>query len=311
MSTTEVDDTIRKNLMDELQRIENTSDLQNLTILARNGMKIATAKTYQPDMDPTAASSAALIDVGLNFVQNLHHGNLKEILIRGKGGYAILMHVDTNYLTFAGLSNLARIGYYLELLRIRCKKFSFILAGGKVTEELKADLEAEKARKEKLETETIEQMFESDASTDKDMEAMKDVLSFLDEWEGDEVPEPTAQKDTGIVSISEEYMIGQDIEPEKPEPVAASQSAYQLQVEDKEFPIYEGEVPPVPLEDVEALEIGAAAAQPSAPEPSTPVPDGPNFNQFAADEYSDFEEDETMMDVLDELGYTDKKKRKK
>ncbi|TFG18955.1 MAG: hypothetical protein EU530_07660 [Promethearchaeota archaeon] len=307
----EVDVQIRKNLMGELHRIESTSDLQNLTILARNGMKIATANTFQPDMDPTAASSAALIDVGLNFVQNLHHGNLKEILIRGKSGYAILMHIDTNYLTFAGLSNLARIGYYLELLRIRCKKFSFILAGGKVTEELKADIEAERARKEKLVTETIDQMFESDASTNEDMEAMKDVLSFLDEWEGDEVPAPAAQKETGIVSISEEYMIGQDIEPEKPEQVATPQSAYHLQVEDKEFPIYEGEVPPVPLEDVEALEIGAAAARPSAPEPTAPDPSGPNFNQFSADEYSDFDEDETMMDVLDELGYTDKNKEKR
>ena len=308
----EVDDTIRKNLMGELQRIESTSDLQNLTILARNGMKIATAKTFQPDMDPTAASSAALIDVGLNFVQNLHHGNLKEILIRGKNGYAILMHIDTNYLTFAGLSNMARIGYYLELLRIRCKKFSFILAGGKVTEELKADLEAEKARKEKLETETIDQMFESDVSTNDDMDAMQDVLSFLDEWGGDEVPAPAAEKDAGIVSIDEEYMIGQDIEPEKPEPAASSQSTYKLQVEDKEFPIYEGEVPPVPLEDVEALEIGAVAAKPSTPEPSPSVPGGPNFNQFAASEYSeDFEEDEAMMDVLNELGYADKKKEKK
>ena len=80
--STDVSDAIRKNLMDELVRIESTSDLQNLTILSRNGMKIATAKAFQVDVDPLAASSAALIDVGLNFVQNLHHGNLKEILIR-------------------------------------------------------------------------------------------------------------------------------------------------------------------------------------------------------------------------------------
>jgi predicted regulator of Ras-like GTPase activity (Roadblock/LC7/MglB family) len=307
--STEVNDSIRKNLMDELLRIESTSDLQNLTILARNGMKIATAKTYQPDMDPTAASSAALIDVGLNFVQNLHHGNLKEILIRGKTGYAILMHIDNNFLTFAGLTKLARIGYYLELLRIRCKKFSFILAGGKVTDELAAELAAEKARKE-APKETLEQIFESDVSTSEDMEAMQDVLSFLDEWEGDEVPAPNVQKSTGIVSISEDYMIGQDIEPENPE-TESSQSTYKLQVEEKDFPIYEGEVPPVPLEDVEALELGVAPVQSNTPEPEqTIVPDGPNFNQFAASEYSDFDDD-AMLDVLDELGYGDKKKGKK
>jgi uncharacterized protein len=304
--SSEVDDSIRKNLMEELSRIESTSDLQNLTILARNGMKIATAKTYQPDMDPTAASSAALIDVGLNFVQNLHHGNLKEILIRGKTGYAILMHVDNNYLTFAGLTNLARIGYYLELLRIRCRKFSYILAGGKVSKELQAELEAEKAKKE-APPETVDEMFESDVSANDDIEAMKDVLSFLDEWEGEEVPAPAAKQDSGIVSISDDYMIGQDIETESVD-ATSSQSTYQLKVEDNDFPIYEGEVPPVPLEDVEALEIGAAAPQ-QEPQQSQPTSaTGPNFSQFAADEYADFEED-AMMDVLDELGYTKKKKK--
>jgi predicted regulator of Ras-like GTPase activity (Roadblock/LC7/MglB family) len=304
--STEVDDSIRKNLMNELSRIENTSDLQNLTILARNGMKIATANTYQPDMDPTAASSAALIDVGLNFVQNLHHGNLKEILIRGKNGYAILMHIDNNYLTFAGLTNLARIGYYLELLRIRCKKFSFILAGGKITEELKAELEAEKAKKEAPKEDAM-QIFQSDASANDDIEAMQDVLSFLDEWEGEEVPSPTAKEDSGIVSIGEEYMIGQDIEPEKSDSVT-TETNYQFKVEENDFPIYEGEVPPVPLEDVEALEIGGSASQDMPAESTPSTPEGPNFNQFAADEYAEFE-DNTMMDVLDELGYTKKKKK--
>lgn len=305
--STEVTEVIRQNLMNELMRIENTSDLQNLTILSRNGMKIATAKSYQVDVDPLAASSAAIIDVGLNFVQNLHHGNLKEILIRGKNGYAILMHIDNNYLTFAGLTNLSRIGYYLELLRIRCKKFSFILAGGKVTDELKAELEAEKAKKDAL-PQSAAQMFESDASTNEDMEAMKDVLSFLDEWEGDEVPTPAAQQNSGIVSISEDYMIGQDIEPEKSEP-APTQSNYQLQIDEKDFPIYEGEVPPVPLEDVEALELGVAQKQPSVPESQAPIPDGPYFNQFAS-EYTDFDDD-SMLDVLNELGYSNRKKEKK
>ncbi len=308
--STDVSDTIRKNLMDELVRIENSSDLQNLTILSRNGMKIATAESFQVDVDPLAASSAALIDVGLNFVQNLHHGNLKEILIRGKDGYAILMHIDNNYLTFAGLTNLARIGYYLELLRIRCKKFSFILAGGKVTEELRAELDAEKARKEKPE-ENIEQMFETDVSASDDLTAMQDVLSFLDEWEGDEVPSPTQKTASdGIVSISEEYMIGQNIEPEKPETVS-TQSTYKLKIEDKDFPVYENEVPPVPLEDVEALEIGTTQ-QPSAPGPTpqTQAERSPEFNQFAANEYAEFDDD-AMLDVLGELGYVDKKKEKK
>jgi len=304
--STDVNDTIRTNLMVELGRIENTSDLQNLTILSRNGMKIATAKSHQIDVDPLVASSAALIDVGLNFVQNLHHGNLREILIRGKDGYAILMHIDNNYLTFAGLTNLARIGYYLELLRIRCKKFSYILAGGKVTEELAAELAAEKAKKEK--SDEIKQMFESDVSTSDDIEAMQDVLSFLEEWEGDEVPAPTEKSSSdGIVSISDDYMIGQNIEPEQPE-VTISQSNYQLRIDDQEFPIYEGEVPPVPLEDVEALEIGVD--RPTEPKSPSPRPEGSPFNQFTANEYDDFDDD-AMLEVLDDLGYVEKKKEKK
>ncbi|MBN2155739.1 MAG: roadblock/LC7 domain-containing protein [Candidatus Lokiarchaeota archaeon] len=305
--STDVNDEIRSNLMNELARIESTSDLQNLTILSRNGMKIATSKSHHIDVDPLAASSAALIDVGLNFVQNLHHGDLKEILIRGKEGYAILMHIDSNYLTFAGLTDLARIGYYLELLRIRCKKFSYILAGGKVTEELRAELEAEKVKKEKMD-EKAAQMFESDVSASDDIVAMQDVLSFLDEWEGDEVPSSTNQDSTkGIVSISEDYMIGQDIEPEASE-TSSTHSSYHFRIEDQDFPIYENEVPPIPLDDVEALEIGTTKVTSSEEEP--PVPDGLNFNQFAADEYEDFD-DEAMLEVLDDLGYTSKRKEKK
>ena len=62
---------------------------------------------------------------------------------------------------------------------------------------------------------------------------------------------------------------------------------------------------------MEALELGATTAQPSAPEQEAPVPGDPKFNQFAADEYSDFEDDTEFDEVLKDLGYVGKKKEKK
>ena len=113
----EVSDLIRENLREELSKIERSSDLSQMTILSRSGMKIATASSSAIDADPITASSAALIDVGIRFIGNIQHGDLKEILVRGKSGYAILQHIDSNFMIFAGLTNLSRIGFYLEYIR--------------------------------------------------------------------------------------------------------------------------------------------------------------------------------------------------
>ncbi|MHA1727302.1 MAG: roadblock/LC7 domain-containing protein [Promethearchaeota archaeon] len=326
----DISEQIRISLMKELSKIETESDLSHMTVLARSGMRIATADSSSVDADPITASSAALIDVGIRFIGNMNHGTLREILIRGKGGYAILMYIDNEYMTFAGLSNPARIGYYLEFLRMKCKLFSYLLAGGRVTDELKAELEAEKKRQEKGE-ESLKEMFSSDASSSKDMSAMQDVLSFLDDWGGEEETEGSEadHNSTGIVGIEEDFMIGGgDVKED-----AESPKFTQVQKLGDEFPVYDNEVPPIPLEDIEALEIHSddtpnqsetdlGLQKDEEPEQSKTTEQilgssndqEPDFNELSASEYNDSDLDlseDIMLEALADLGYTNNKKDKK
>ena len=319
---------IRTNLMEELAKIEGTSDLKNLTILSRVGMKIATSQSSDIDADPITASSAALIDVGVRFNSNVDHGDLKEILIRGINGYSILMYIDQEYMTFAGISNLARIGYYLEFLRVKCKLFSFILAGGRISDELKASMEAETAETEAMD-DTLADMFESDATTEGDLSSMDDVLSFLNDWGGDDVPQ-SGEVTTGIVGIGDEFMIGEDFGIVEGGSVGLPEPIKKVEPKEEsstfEFPIYTDEVPPVPLDDVEALELQSeqsedvqvqedtAAPVPEYQPPAAStinIPDEPNFDNLAS-EYDEFDldlsEEDAMFEALNDLGYTDKKK---
>lgn len=328
----EVSGGIRQSLQRELSKIEGTTDLDNMTILSRTGMKIATATTSEIDADPITASSAALIDVGVRFNNNLEHGDLREILIRSGSGYTILMYIDNQYMTFASLPNLSRIGYYLELLRIKCKLFSYILADNQVTDELKEEIAAQKEKDDMKDVEEqMADLFESDKSSDEDLGAMQDVLNFLDDWGSDEGGTGEEGAADNIVGIDEDFLVGMDFGDVGEDGVVRAEPTTPAQPGPKEpekddFKIYDDEVPPIPLDDVEALEIGAEPelTETPAPEPAASTfqeetfepkfDDIPDFDSFKASEYEDADldlsEEDAMFEALEDLGYMDGKKKK-
>jgi len=333
---------IRKTLMHELAKIEKSSELEQLTILSRSGMKIATAQSAEIDADPISGSSAALIDVSNRFCNNMLDGNLREIIIKAPKGYSILMYINNEFMSFAGVSNLNRIAYYLELLRVKCKYFSYILAGGIVTDELKKELEKEK-KVQKEEDLSLKEIFQTDVSTDQDINAMKDVLEFLNEWGGEEVDKAN---ENAIVSIDEELMI--TAQPENDNQQASTSTSVQKPSKiamDSEIPfeIYEDEVPPIPLDDYTGLfeeesqpqttttatSISSSSkprkiSQPASisTEPKSNIKsqllnfeDMPDFESEFASEYNDVDlelnEDDAFFKALADLGYMDKDEKKK
>jgi hypothetical protein len=154
---------------------------------------------------------------------------------------------------------------------------------------------------------------------------MEDVLSFLDDW-GEDEKDATPQ-DSGIVSIGDDIMMEANIE--EPEKLIQNQNL----VTQQDFLVYEGEVPPIPLDDVEALEI--TSEQPpvatesveqqqlqTAQTDSLTEEGVPNFDSFSADEYDDTDmdlseedEEDAILEALSDLGYKadieEKKKKKK
>ncbi|MFX1420234.1 MAG: hypothetical protein ACFE9N_15075, partial [Promethearchaeota archaeon] len=104
---------IRKKMMLILKEEEDKTDLENLAVLSRVGMKVASSTSAELDADATSASSTALIDLGLRLNQATVHGALTEIILHNTSGYSILMAINDEYIVFGGLRAIYRVGYYL------------------------------------------------------------------------------------------------------------------------------------------------------------------------------------------------------
>ncbi len=316
---------IRKNMMTVLKEEEEKTDLENLAVLSRVGMKVASSNSSELDADATSASSTALIDLGLRLNQATVHGALTEIILHNASGYSILMAINDEYIVFGGLRAIYRIGYYLGYLRELARKLNRLISGDQVTEMMLSleESEIEKIEKQKLEEEgqlivkpTIEQ----------DKAALDDLLGFFEEWEkGDEEfeeLEPTTE--SGIVSIPKSVGIGFEKEVKAVNEILTPQ-VLESTVSESQFKVYDDEVPPIPLDDYTPMEI---EEEPSAEEPTPvsedlipseklpPLDDLPAFEELgppdfdsevSASEYdTEFvleEESEALGSVLRDLGW--------
>ncbi|MFX0021652.1 MAG: hypothetical protein ACFE9S_04950 [Candidatus Hermodarchaeota archaeon] len=246
---------IRKNMMLLLKEEEEKTDLENLAVLSRVGMKVASSVSSELDADATSASSTALIDLGLRLNQATVHGALTEIILHNTSGYSILMAINEEYIVFGGLSQIYSIGYYLGYLRELAKKLNRLISGDQVTEMMLSleQSEIEKIEKQKLEEEA-KHIIKPTLKQDK--EALDDLLGFLDEWEKDEEEfeelEPTTE--SGIVSIPKSVGLGLEKEVKA---LTETQTPHVVESTSTEnqFKIYEDEVPPVPIEDYTPMQI--------------------------------------------------------
>ncbi|MFX1593743.1 MAG: hypothetical protein ACFFCL_13705 [Promethearchaeota archaeon] len=253
---------IRKNMMLVLKEEEQKTDLENLAVLSRVGMKVASSTSSELDADATSASSTALIDLGLRLNQATVHGALTEIILHNTSGYSILMAINDEYIVFGGLRAIYRIGYYLGYLRELAKKLNRLISGDQVTE---MTLSLEESELAKIEKQKVEEEGKPiiKPTLEQDKAALDDLLGFLDDWEkGDEEfeeLEPTTE--SGIVSIPKSV----DLELQKEMKVV--QENLISQVSESEFKVYEDEVPPIPLDDYTPMEID----EEPIPEEITPV----------------------------------------
>lgn len=329
----ELADDIRENMMNILKAEEVKTDLDNLAVISRVGLKVASANSAELDADATSASSTALIDLGLRLAEATNHGALKEIVLHNKSGYSILMAVNDEYIVFGGLKTVYRIGYYLGYLRELVKKLNILISGGKISEmalSLQEEEELEKLEKQKGEAEVAPIKV---PSLEQDKQAMDELLGFLDDWDKEEkeamgVEDFEGLETDNIVSIPKTMAIGI---PKDDDVVTIPEEVIrEVQREDKtQIKLYEGEVPPIPLEDYTPMEIEDQSsqetpAQVSEPSPKTPEPSQPtefpaldqipsfedlkppDFESTATEYDTEFvleEESEALDSVLKDLGW--------
>jgi len=237
---------------------EERTDLENLAVLSRVGMKVASAASSELDADATSASSTALIDLGLRLSEATAHGALTEIILHNTSGYSIILAINDEYLVFGGLKNVYRIGYYLGYLRELAKKLNILISGDEITDMTLSLEESEriKLKKEQEEEEVTEIV---KPSIEEDKAALDDLLGFLDDWEkeGTGIEEIEATNENNIVSIPKsiglEYEKQMEHSTESKEP--PTQVTPTSESTESQFKVYEDEIPPVPLDDYTPMEI--------------------------------------------------------
>ncbi len=330
MSSIEPD--VREKMMHVLKDEEAKTDLENLAVLSRVGMRVASSTSSELDADATSASSTALIDLGLRLNQATDHGALTEILLHNSSGYSILIAINEEYIVFGGLSVLYRIGYYLGYLRELARKLNIIISGDEETE-MVLSLDTPELRKiEEEEALTIKK-----PSVEQDKAALDDLLGFLDDWEKDdeEFEELEATDVTNIISIPKSIGIGIEKEVKEVEIIETpSQLVEESPIAEitSEIEVYDDEVPPIPLDEYAPMEIEEESVSEDVPpveelipsekappeEKLPPLSELPSLEELAppdfdiessASEYdTEFvleEESEALGSVLKELGWSE------
>ncbi|MBY9017848.1 MAG: hypothetical protein KGD66_03350, partial [Candidatus Lokiarchaeota archaeon] len=312
---------IRENMMNILSHEEEKTDLENLAVLSRVGIKVASATSSELDADATSASSTALIDLGLRLSEATAHGALTEIILHNTFGYSILLAINDEYIMFGGLKNVFRIGYYLGYLRELAKKLNRLISGDEITEMTLSLDDSEKAKLginiEEKELSIIK------PSVEEDKAALDDLLGFLDVWEKEGVDESELETGTNnIVSIPKSIGMEYEKTVEPHIDMGAIGSQGQTQIDSgSQFKVYDDEIPPIPLEDYTPMEIeeDSSIDEPTIVQepistdalPSLDELTPPNFEADfeAASEYEvEFvldKESEAFESILKDLGWDD------
>ncbi len=312
---------IRENMMKILKFEEDKTDLENLAVLSRVGMKVASASSSELDADATSASSTALIDLGLRLSEATAHGALREIILHNTSGYSIILAINDEYLVFGGLKNVYRIGYYLGYIREVAKRLNRLISGDEITD---MTLSLEDSEKAKLNIEEEKVTTIKKPSIEEDKAALDDLLGFLDDWEkeGSDLEDIETEAQNNIVAIPKSVSLEYEKQMEKG--VEGSETSLRSkvpsQVIDSRFKVYKDEIPPVPLEDYTPMEIeedegiqepqivqGQPLQETTPSLEDLPSPDfNVDFGKIASEYDTEFvldKESEAFESVLKDLGW--------
>ena len=301
---------IRDKMMEIMRIEEDKTDLENLVVLSRVGMKVASSISSELDADATSASSTALIDLGLRLSEATVHGALTEIILHNTSGYSILLAINEEYIVFGGLKNVYRIGYYLGYLRDLAKKLNRLISGDEITEMTLSLEESERKKLRGFQEEESEVLIKP--SVEEDKAALDGLLGFLDNWEkeGTEIEELETSSENNIVSIPKSFGTEYKKQLEKTE----------ISEKEVQYEVFDDEIPPVPLDDYTPMEIeeDSTVEEPKIVQeqptlgalPSLDDLKPPNFEAEILEPASEYDtefvldkESETFESVLKDLGW--------
>ena len=114
-----IDPEILGEIMQSLEKLESSTDLEGSAIVSKTGLRIASSETADIVADIYSASPATLISLGEKISSGLGQGDLREIVIRGVKGYTIILvgDSDNNFMLFTNCSKGYKLGYYFHKIR--------------------------------------------------------------------------------------------------------------------------------------------------------------------------------------------------
>ncbi|MEM2134689.1 MAG: roadblock/LC7 domain-containing protein [Candidatus Jordarchaeaceae archaeon] len=107
-----------------LQRIEDTTKLEGLAVITRDGVRIASSASASVDADMLSAASAAMISTGEMASMQLNYGSLSDIIIRGDNGHILLTRAGPNHMLVAASKDTSQLGLNLGVMRRYAKSIS-------------------------------------------------------------------------------------------------------------------------------------------------------------------------------------------
>jgi hypothetical protein len=110
-----------------LQKIEDTTKLEGLAVITRDGIRLASSGSASVDADMLSAASAAMISTGEMASIQLNYGSLSDIIIRGDFGHILLTRVGQNHMLVAASKDITQLGLHLGVLRRYAKLISEML----------------------------------------------------------------------------------------------------------------------------------------------------------------------------------------
>jgi hypothetical protein len=111
------------NRVDQLNRIlrslqSASPDVEAAALLSEDGLMIASALPQHIEENRVAGMSATLHSLGTRAATELERGDVEDVLIRGKEGYAVMLAAGSGTLLLAMASKEAKLGLlFLDMRR--------------------------------------------------------------------------------------------------------------------------------------------------------------------------------------------------
>lgn len=109
--------------IDSLNRIlrglqSASPDVEASALITEDGLMIASALPQHVDESRVAGMSATLSSLGARAASELERGDVEEVIVRGKQGYAIMMAAGTGSLLLVLTSKAGKLGLtFLDMRR--------------------------------------------------------------------------------------------------------------------------------------------------------------------------------------------------